>query len=463
MSHKKHTALIAGLVIAAALAAGYVVGANYYGTKRFLMHTTYNGVSTKGKSSVGIEEEAKQKLLSRSITIKERNDKTETIDLSSVASSVTFETSPDQYLKEQNAWTWPLSLFKTTALTSKYTVALDTDKLASAVNSLTAVTSTDVTAPQDATIVLGSDGFTIQDEVEGDQINTDALLSAIESAVQDDSLTVDADKENCYNEPSVTSDSADLKSEVDSLNALKSETITIDLTGATETLGWDTFSSWLSYADGAVNVNSDSLAAYVSDLASKYDTFQTTRSFTTTLDGVQSVGMGDYDSYGFEMDQDQTASLIAQTITAGQSTTIQPVWTYTAVQRTGTNEDIGSTYVEVSLTRQHVWYYKDGVLQMESDCVSGLPTADRQTYKGVYQILKKATNYTMKGSYGSQWCQYFMLFNYAGQALHSAQWRSSFGGTIYQSSGSHGCVNLPVSFAGELYNAISEGTPVVVY
>jgi lipoprotein-anchoring transpeptidase ErfK/SrfK len=331
------------------------------------------------------------------------------------------------------------------------------------VNSLNAVTSTDVTAPQDATIVLGSDGFTIQDEVEGDQINMDALLSAIESAVQDDSLTVDADKEKCYNAPSVTSDSADLKSEVDSLNALKSETITIDLTGATETLGWDTFSSWLSYADGAVSVNSDSLAAYVSNLASKYDTFQTTRSFTTTLDGVQSVGMGDYDSYGFEMDQDQTASLIAQTITAGQSTTIQPVWTYTAVQRTGTNDDIGSTYVEVSLTRQHVWYYKDGVLQMESDCVSGLPTADRQTYKGVYQVLKKATDYTMKGSYGSQWCQYFMLFNYAGQALHSAQWRSSFGGTIYQSSGSHGCVNLPVSFAGELYNAISEGTPVVVY
>ncbi|MDD5860814.1 MAG: peptidoglycan binding domain-containing protein, partial [Eubacteriales bacterium] len=337
MSHKKHTALITGLVIAAALAAGYVVGANYYGTKRFLMHTTYNGVSTKDKSSADIEEEAKQKLLSRSITIKERNDKTETIDLSSVASTVTFETSPDQYLKEQNAWTWPLSLFRTTALTSKYTVALDTDKLASAVNSLNAVTSTDVTAPQDATIVLGSDGFTIQDEVEGDQINMDALLSAIESAVQDDSLTVDADKEKCYNAPSVTSDSADLKSEVDSLNALKSETITIDLTGATETLGWDTFSSWLSYADGAVSVNSDSLAAYVSNLASKYDTFQTTRSFTTTLDGVQSVGMGDYDSYGFEMDQDQTASLIAQTITAGQSTTIQPVWTYTAVQRTGTN------------------------------------------------------------------------------------------------------------------------------
>ena len=46
---------------------------------------------------------------------------------------------------------------------------------------------------------------------------------------------------------------------------------------------------------------------------------------------------------------------------------------------------------------------------------------------------------------------------------HDAGWRSAFGGSIYLSSGSHGCVNMPRAKAEELFDILPVGTPVIVY
>ena len=48
-----------------------------------------------------------------------------------------------------------------------------------------------------------------------------------------------------------------------------------------------------------------------------------------------------------------------------------------------------------------------------------------------------------------------MPFN-GGIGFHDASWRSKFGGTIYQYSGSHGCINLPVDKAKLLYEKYKE-------
>ena len=65
------------------------------------------------------------------------------------------------------------------------------------------------------------------------------------------------------------------------------------------------------------------------------------------------------------------------------------------------------------------------------------------------------------GSYSSH-VSFWMPFN-GGQGLHDATWRSSFGGSIYRGSGSHGCVNCPYSTAAVLYKYVEEGFPVIVY
>ena len=47
--------------------------------------------------------------------------------------------------------------------------------------------------------------------------------------------------------------------------------------------------------------------------------------------------------------------------------------------------------------------------------------------------------------------------------MHDATWRSEFGGTIYKTGGSHGCINLPHSVAKKIYENISAGMPVLCY
>ena len=56
-----------------------------------------------------------------------------------------------------------------------------------------------------------------------------------------------------------------------------------------------------------------------------------------------------------------------------------------------------------------------------------------------------------------------MAFIGSSYGLHDATWRSNFGGDIYQTSGSHGCVNMPYESAKELYGLIDAGTLVLIY
>ena len=57
---------------------------------------------------------------------------------------------------------------------------------------------------------------------------------------------------------------------------------------------------------------------------------------------------------------------------------------------------------------------------------------------------------------------YWMPFN-KGIGLHDASWRSEFGGSIYKTRGSHGCVNTPYSAMKTIYENVKIGYPVVVY
>ena len=55
-----------------------------------------------------------------------------------------------------------------------------------------------------------------------------------------------------------------------------------------------------------------------------------------------------------------------------------------------------------------------------------------------------------------------MPFN-GGIGLHDATWRSKFGGDIYVTNGSHGCINLPKDKAEKIYDIIDKNMPIIVY
>ena len=135
------------------------------------------------------------------------------------------------------------------------------------------------------------------------------------------------------------------------------------------------------------------------------------------------------------------------------------------LKRNGT-DDLAGTYVEVSISAQHMWYYIDGALFIESDVVTGDTTLGQDTQTGVFPLAFKESPSTLRGGEGKKKyttkVQYWMPF-YEGQGLHDAWWKTVFGGTEYIGNGSHGCVNLPPSVAEAVYNNIQPGTAIIIY
>lgn len=123
---------------------------------------------------------------------------------------------------------------------------------------------------------------------------------------------------------------------------------------------------------------------------------------------------------------------------------------------------VGNTYIEVSLKQQHMWFYKDGKLIVETDVVTGNNDGYCNTPKGCYSIYQRTRNTTLVGPGYSSFVNYWLAFK-GGYGIHDASWRSSYGGNIYNGNGSHGCVNTPYSKVQKIYNNVSIGTPVVIY
>ena len=130
-------------------------------------------------------------------------------------------------------------------------------------------------------------------------------------------------------------------------------------------------------------------------------------------------------------------------------------YVYRSVQ-VGTQSDIdNANYIYVSISDQKLWYYKNGVLQLSTSVVTGTRGV-HDTPRGSYRIYGKTAGTYLIGDDYKTWVNYWMPF-YGGYGLHDAVWRSNFGGSIYVSNGSHGCVNLPYWAAESIYYSAPVG------
>lgn len=109
----------------------------------------------------------------------------------------------------------------------------------------------------------------------------------------------------------------------------------------------------------------------------------------------------------------------------------------------------------VDLSDQRTYAYEDGKLVRNVLSSTGLPGSP--TVRGAYKVQRKYVAQTMTGpGYYLPDVPYIMYF-YAGYALHGTYWHNNFGQPM-----SHGCVNLPTPEAEWFYNWTEVGTPVYV-
>lgn len=235
--------------------------------------------------------------------------------------------------------------------------------------------------------------------------------------------------------------------------------LTVKIGAEKETLSSEEIASWMTETeDHELILNEEKLTAYVEKLAEKYNTKGHPRRFVTTGGSEITLYKG---TYGWAMDIKETVQKIKEMITLSGMVIMEPVWDQKAAVYERGN-DIGDSYVEISLSEQKVWLYIDGEQLLETDCVSGTYGTDRQTPGGVYFIYHRQSPAVLRGADYESPVTYWMPYN-GGIGLHDANWRSQFGGDIFRSDGSHGCINLPTDAAKLIYESTSYGFPVVSY
>ncbi len=363
----------------------------------------------------------------------------------------------EQILANQNSLLWFIR--QETEQKTENTVTYDETALETKIKSLSGFRKDFITQPKDAYIsdYIPKVGFEIVGETQGTRLNWEKTFAAIQAAVEGLEEHISLDEAGCYETAKITADDAQLKNTLEKLQKYADIHITYTFGEKQEVLDGDTIVTWMETDGADITVDETKIADYVEYLRKNYNTIFKTRTFRTSYDMDVIIDKGDY---GWWMNTQQETAELAEMIQNGESGERTPAYYQTAAVHG--IPDYGDTYVEINLTAQHLLLYVEGELILESDFVSGNSARGFDTPAGIYGITYKERNATLAGQGYRTPVSYWMPFN-NNIGMHDAGWRKSFGGNIYKTNGSHGCINLPYSIAEEIYGYIEQGTPVICY
>lgn len=453
----KGLGIVAG--IALVVAGGVYVGlAQKYKTVYF-PNTLINGIDASGLTPDQVKEQIEAGINQYTITIRERGDQTEQLSGPQIDLHPVYDGTLEKLIEDQNPYVWGKYLRTDRIFTMDTIVAFDETKMDEVFHSLACMDPEQVTAPVDAhrSDYISGTGYQVVEEVQGNTLDEQSALSVISEAIIGLSDEVSLEDADVYLKPAITSDNEDLQNKVAMWNKYVGAKITYKFGSARQTLDGDTINTWLS-DDGEGNpvLSSSKIVEYVAQMAKERNTAYQPKTLKTTTGKTVTIK----GPYGWKINQDAEASTLRGLIEAGETQEREPQYSQKAASHDG--NDYGSTYVEINLTAQHLYFYKGGSLVVQSDFVSGNESKGWSTPAGAYPLTYKQRNATLKGENYSTPVSYWMPFN-GGIGLHDAYWRSSFGGTIYKTNGSHGCINLPPAVAKTIYENISAGTAVLCY
>lgn len=120
---------------------------------------------------------------------------------------------------------------------------------------------------------------------------------------------------------------------------------------------------------------------------------------------------------------------------------------------------LGKTYIEVDISEQKLKYYKNGKKFLSTPVVTGKDSTP--TVTGLFKVYAKNTNYTMVGDDYRAFSRYVLKF-YNRYYIHDSN-RTEYGGEIYHSNGSHGCVNTPYKKVKKLFDHTKLNTKVLIH
>ncbi|MDE7389651.1 MAG: L,D-transpeptidase/peptidoglycan binding protein [Lachnospiraceae bacterium] len=453
----------------------YICGAVFF-SSHFIYATFINNCDV---SALGLDD-AKQKLMSSTdgytLTLEEHNNIYETIDGGAIELSAQITNEFDTVLENQSVLSWPIEIFRSKEYTldeGMINYTYNSNKLTEIIDNLNCVDPEYPIEAKDASLIMMDGEFQIVSEDYSNVAHRNDLEAAIKKAIESQESKLNLRESGLYDEPAIKSSDPIMQAKLEVCNSIANLQISLIFGYSTEVIDSHTIANWIDVTENnseySMQIDTDAVKAYAEQLAQKYDTSGKPKQFAATRGEVIEITTGDY---GWKLNTAYAAEKLAEIVNAKQSVTYDLTdkseesnlwWKQIAIGYDANGNDYyGTSYAEVSISEQHMWLYLNGVLTMDCDVVTGNPTLGNDTPQGAFRIRYKELNATLRGPGYVTPVDYWMVFA-DDVGFHDATWQAAFGGDLYYTNGSHGCVNMSLNDAARLYDYIYDGLPVFVY
>lgn len=458
------TVAAVGTVLAVAVGIGagcYIYKGMQYETV-FFPSTRINGIDASDRTVEQMKELISREADAYVLNIKHRGGEPEQITGKDIGMYSVFDGKLEEYLAAQKPMEWWSRQKETRDYRIETMIEFDQARLDEEIEKLELFDEDNMELAPDAYLsdYVPGQGYVVMPEGSGTILDKEKTAQGIRDAVKGLEKEVDLEQLDVYEPAAVTSDDPELNRLASKLNQFANMQVIYTFGEKEEILDGSYISKWMNMDENEeITIDQEAVTAYVKDLAAKYDTASQKKVLKTSYGDTVEIAEG---FYGWKIDQEAEAKELYEILAAGtgDTHTREPVYKQTAASHG--EHDYGDTYVEINLTSQHLFFYKEGQLLVESDFVSGNVARGNSTPAGAYPLTYKQRNTVLRGPGYASPVSYWMPFN-RNIGMHDASWRGSFGGNIYKTNGSHGCINLPRAAAKTIYENIEKGMPVLCY
>ena len=449
--------VFAGIIL---LVCMYGAGAVYYHTHFF--HKTSivleeTSIAISGKTPRQAQAMVADQLTEGTIVLLSDDAVWKTISRGTFGIKADFSlTDLESALSKQNSWGWIQSLFhegEDLVFEISHDEAIFTNYLESLKEEIEALNDgREITS--DAVIVKQNSEFILVEEHIGTNLDIEKVMDAIRDGFIDGAKSVEL--EDYQAQPQVTGEDETIKEAFGKLNRIININAKYILNGEDVHISKEALTEWILYEDGEISLDIQLIEAYLEGLNETYSPVKNPLLFESTLQGEVEVPSG---SFGWLITVKTEAEILKNQILEGKDFTGKPK--YSGGQTPENPVLLSNTYIEVDLTNQHMWYYIEGELVLETPIVSGKPSTP--TPVGVFYVWNKEEDAILEGETYETPVAFWMPIEWTGIGIHDSAWQSSYGEERYQTHGSHGCINTPPEIMEELFERAEIRTPVIVY
>lgn len=457
-------------IFATILVIGLLMGAVYVGFSFYYSDTFSQGVFINGNYVTGLSVEQVNEILVAStpisnFTMIDKKGNSQEIVLSDIGYSIDYLDEIRKIKENDNPFFWLFSVGEMKEYEISPAVHFDEQKLDNLLaKSKLLIEKKDINSIQ-VEMKQTEDGFVFIDETQY-LIDYDKAVDTIGKSIQESKNSVNLEEQGCYKAFTYTDE---MKNEFElwkKVNHYQSMVIEYQFGEDKEVLDKKTLAKWIVLDEfkeplldekGDLTLDEKQMEEFVMSLCDKYDTVKKERKLLATRGEIVTVPPG---SYGNKIDEKKEIEFLLNAVKEKRSLVHEPAYSQKA-WATGL-DDIGDTYIEVDLTTQKLYYHYEGEIVVESPIVTGNISQGNSTPAKACYVYFKQKNRILRGEDYATPVKYWMAVT-GRIGIHDANWRSKFGGQIYKTAGSHGCINTPIVNVKVLYDKVEIGTPVMIF